>query len=259
MMEFLNVLSKIIYIFFIVSSMLFGVSISLKIYAMRTAKKIVNESAKNYDNISNFYLSKKCEQIISNHAIRYDNYAKIERKNAKIKKHNKLRVFFKLKERSFIEQSDSTKEIFLSLISEISNCFEGAGGYLNYSKNEFIIMLKSLVKRLNLICLSSNVIWLKTIKISSLIRVATFTKNFENFKGKVPIIILSYVFEFSFWVSRLLSPISASKHFANNLMSNTFSSLLVSSVFNVIGKEWAVLCYQKQQLRNDKLTNKKIA
>ncbi len=259
MIEFLNVLSIIIYVFFIVSSVLFGFSIAVKIYVLNVAKKIVNESGKNYENIEDFYPNKMCEKIISKHALRYDNYAKIEKRNLKIKRVNKVRKFFRLKELNILSQNDSLKEISLSLFSEISNCFEGAGGYLNYSKNEIISMLKVLVKRLNAICLSSNVIWLKTIKISSLAHVVSITKSFENFKGKTPIIILSYVLEFTFLISRIFSPISAGKFLANNIMSNSFSSLLISSVFTVIGREWAVLCYQKQCSRREKLSGKKVA
>ena len=259
MIEFLNVLSIIIYVVFIVSSVLFGFSIAVKIYVLNVAKKIVNESGKNYENIEDYYSSKMCEKIISKHALRYDNYANIEKKNLKIKRGNKVRKFFKLKERNLLSQNDSLKDISISLFSEISNCFEGSGGYLNYSKNEIISMLKVLVKRLNAICLSSNVIWLKTIKISSLAHVVSITKNFEKFKGKTSIIILTYVLEFAFFLSRIFSPASASKLLANNLMGNTFKSLLISSVFSVIGREWAVLCYQKQCSRREKSSGKKVA
>lgn len=259
MIEFLNVLSKIIYIFFIVSSVLFGLSIAIKIYVLKVAKKIVGESDKNYDIIEDFYSKKKCRTIILKHALRYDNYSQIDKKNLKIKKGNKVRKFFRLKERKLISQSDSIKEILISLFSEISNSFEGSGGYLNYSKNEIILMLKALIKRFNAICVSSNVIWFKTLKISSFAHVVSITKSFEKFKGKISIIILSYVLEFAFFISRIFSPVSASKLLANNVLSDSFSTLLLSSVFNVIGKEWAVLCYQKQRSRREKSIGKKIA
>lgn len=259
MIEFLNVLSTVIYVVFIVSSVLFGFSIAVKIYVIKVAKKIVNESGKNYENIEDFYSNKRCEKIISKHVLRYDNYANIEKKNLKIKRGNKVKKFFRLKERELLIQEDSLKDIFLSLFSEISNCFEGAGGYLNYSKNEIISMLKALVKRLNAICLSSDVIWLKTVKISSLAHVISITKSFENFKGKTPIIILSYVLEFTFFISRIFSPVSAGKFLASNIMGNSFNSLLMSAVFNVIGREWAVLCYQKQCSRREKSSGKKVA
>ncbi len=259
MMEFLNVLSKVIYVFFIVSSVVFGLSISIKIYVLKVAKNIVGESTKNCDKIEDYYLSNKCNKVISNHILRYDNYTQIEKKNAKIIKANKIRKFFHLKSRPLIKQENSVKEIFVSLFKEISNCFEGSGGYLNYSKNEIILMLKALVKRFNAICLSSNVIWLKTLKISSFAHVISITKSFERLKGKTLVIILSYVFEFTFFISRIFSPVSAGKLLANNLMANTFSSLIISSVFNVVGKEWAVLCYQKQRSRIEKAKGKKVA
>ncbi len=259
MTEFLSVLFRIIYIFFIISSVFFGFSIAVKIYAMKVAKNIVKESSKNYHKIEEFYLSKKCEGVISKHALRYDEFAVIEKKNAKIKRRNKVRKFFKLNELSFISQSDSLKEISISLIKEISNCFEGSGGYLNYSKNEIILMLKQLVKRLNAICLSSNVIWLKTLNLSSFAHLISVSKSFQNFRGKTSIIILSSVLEFCFMLSRIFSPASAGKLLADNLLSSSFNSLLISSLFSVVGKEWAVLCYEKQRSRLDNLVSKKIA
>lgn len=259
MMEFFGVLSKVIYIFFIVSSVLFGLSVAIKFYVMKVAKNIVDESDKNYDKIGDYCLSDKCDKIIKQHALRYDEFAQTEKKNLKIKKQNKVRKFFGLKERSSIEQTDSLKSISLSLFIEISNCFDCSGGYLNYSKNEIISILKVFIERLNSIFRSSNVIWLKIIKISTLAHIISATKSIEQFKNKTSVIIISAILEFAFSISKILSPVSAGKLLAKNLISSSFSSLLISSTFAVVGKEWAVLCYQKQVLRQGKSGGKKVA
>lgn len=259
MTEFLTVLSKIIYVFFIISSVLFGLSVAIRIYVMNTAKKIVKESNKNFGKIGDLEMISKCNSVVEEHICRYVSFSESAKLKAKAERRNKVKKFLKLKQKKVEDDKDSLKDISLSLFREISNCFEGSGGYLNYSKNEIISMLKKLTLRLNAIFVSSDVIWLKTLKISSIARLITFTKNIEKFKGKTPVIILSYALEFAFSVSRILSPVSASKLLADNLVSSSFNSLLVSSVFTIVGKEWAVLCYEKQQSRLARLSGKKVA
>lgn len=259
MIDFLSSLSSVLYVFLIVSSILFGFSFSIKCYAVITVKKIVRESSKNFDKIADNAKISNCEYTINEHIEWYQLYAKTAKKNKAIKRRNKIRKLFLLREKPLIEIDGGIKDISVSLVKNISSHFEGAGGYLNYSKNEIIEMLKTLSVRLNDIFSSSGVIWLKTIKISTVIQVVEITKSIEKIKGKVGVVLVSYLLEFCFFISRFFSPVGASKKLANNLLGDGLSSLIVSAVFNVVGKEWAVLCFEKERARLELKPDKKIA
>ena len=259
MIEFLTVLSDILFVFLIVSSVVFGLSFAVKIYLLKTVKKVIRESDKNFDNCVENDKSSMCETIVSNHVERYLVYAEKERLAKKRENSNKIRKVIRLKEKEVTHSEDTLKDISLSLIKSISSEFEGAGGYLNYSKNELFEMLKKLCSRLNAIFDSSGIIWLKTVKISSIAHLIALTKNIEKFKGKTGILILSYFLEFCFFISRFISPVGASKKLVSNVMSNTFSSLTVTAIFTVVSKEWAVLCAEKERSRLKSKSNKKVA
>ena len=70
---------------------------------------------------------------------------------------------------------------------------------------------------------------------------------------------MSYFLDFCFFISRFISPVGASKKLANNLLGDGLSSLIISAVFNVVGKEWAVLCFEKERARLELKPDKKIA
>ncbi len=259
MIDFLSLLSNVLYIFLIVSSIIFGLSFAVKFYMIITVKKVVRESSKNFEKIEQNEKISNCERLVKEHIDRYVSYSKISKKNNSIKRSNKVRKFFKKKQKSELLKEDTLKDISLSLIKSISAQFEGAGGYLNYSKNELIEMLKKLCTRLNAIFSSSGIIWLKTVKISSIVHIVELTKTIEKFKGKTGVVIASYFIDFCFFISRFISPVGASKKLANNLLGDGLSSLIISAVFNVVGKEWAVLCYEKELARSELKSSKKIA
>ncbi|MBR3804923.1 MAG: hypothetical protein IKJ14_06230 [Clostridia bacterium] len=259
MIDFLSIVSNVLFVTLVLSSIVFGISFSAKIFAVKTVKNLVRESDRIYDNIGDIEKTSRCDIIVKNKIEKYLLYHETARKNKKINRRNKIRKFFRLKEIKPIELNLSIKQLSLSLLKEVTAVFEGAGGYLNYSKNEFISMLKTLIKRLDLIFESSGVIWLKTLKISTALHFVDVARSVSKFKGKTFVVIVSAFFEFCFFISRFISPVGASKKLANNVFSNSFSSLLVSSVFNIAMKEWAVLCYEKEKSRLDKKSFKKVA
>ncbi len=259
MINFLSIISDVLFVFLIVSSTIFGLSFAVKFYMIITVKKVVRESSKNLENIVRNEKISNCELAIKKHINKYVLHSKISKKNGSIRRANKVRKLFKIKQKDLIDNGESLKDISLSLIKSISSEFEGAGGYLNYSKNELIEMLKKLCVRLTAIFNSSGIIWLKTVKISSIVHVINLTKSIENLKGKTGLILASYFLDFCFFVSRFISPVGASKKLANNLLGDGLSSLIVSAVFNVVGKEWAVLCFEKERARLELKHDKKIA
>jgi hypothetical protein len=145
------------------------------------------------------------------------------------------------------------------MLKQTSSVFEGKEGYLNYSKNELFSMLKMLFKRVKVILDSSKVIWLKSIKISSIVQIISLSKSIENFTGKTSVILTSYLLEFMFTVSSLINPVSAGKKLTNKILSDSFSTALAKTIITIIGKEWAVLCYEKHVARLQLQESKKIA
>ena len=254
-MQFLSVLADVVFIFFIISSVVFGLSFSVKLYAINMVKKIIKASDENFENCVDNAKITSINKIVDAHLERYVIYSEKSKRKRK-KKSAKINLD---SNGAPLEKEDDIKVITLSLIKSISADFEGAGGYLNYSKNEIIEMLKKLCSRLNHIFDSSGVIWLKTIKISSVIHLIDFTRTIGKFKGKTSVIIISKIMALCFFLSSFISPVGASKKILSKFMASNLSSLLVTAIFNVIGKEWAVLCAEKERLRLSQNSGKKVA
>ncbi|MBQ3235420.1 MAG: hypothetical protein IJA97_04605 [Clostridia bacterium] len=259
MLEFLSIISDVLFVFFIVSSVVFGLSFAVRFYAIKTVKKVIRESDKNFDKCVDIEKSSTCETLVSEHIERYLLYAEQERRANKAKKANKIRKLFSVKQKEEVHSEDKLKDISLSLLKSISSVFEGGGGYLNYSKNEIIDMLKKLCSRLNAIFDASGIIWLKTVKISSIVHIISLTKTIEKFKGKTLVLLACYVIDFCLFISRFISPVGASKKLVSSVMADNFSSLIVTAVFTVVGKEWAVLCAEKERSRLKLKNDKKVA
>ena len=249
MLNFLTVLSNVLYVFFIVSAITFGISLAVKTLLIKTVKKINKESDKNFGKISDIEEKSKCEEIILSLTERYVEHSENVKKIKGLKRKNRVRKFLKLKEYQIPEQTDTAKDIFISTFKDISSCFELSGGYLNLSKNELLFMLRALTERVEKILKSSDVIWLKTIKIPFYVEAVKLYSSIEKFKLKPSVIIVSYLINFCLSVSRFISPVGATKKLAGSVFDDSFSSLLTSTVISVVGKEWAVLCFEKEQNR----------
>ena len=250
MREFLLVVSDVAYVFFVISAIVFGVSVAVKLLLIKTVKKISRESDKNFDNIEDNEEKSAVLKTIEDLTLRYSKYQEEASKNKKLNRKNTVRKSLKISTYSVSEAEDNLKEIYLSLFKDISCCFEGSGGYLNLSKNEILTMLRALADRTQKILSSSDIIWLKTIKIPFYIEVVKLYTSIEKFKSKPSVILITYFIDFCLAVSRFISPVGATKKLAGSLFDDNFSQLLTSTVISVVGKEWAVLCYEKAKQRN---------
>ena len=249
MNDFLVVLSNIFNVLFIISAVTFGVSLAVKTLLIETVKKINKESSKNFEKIENNEVKATCLSVIDCLRVRYVNHSQEVEDIKKLNKLNKVRKFLKLKEYKTTEPSDNLKAIFISLFKDVSFVFDGEGGYLNFSKNELFTMMRTLVDRIGKILDSSNVIWLKTIKIPFYVEVVKIYGSIEKFASKPSVILATYIINFCLAVSRFFSPIGATKQLADSVLDDSFSSILASTVISVVGKEWAVLCYEKDKSR----------
>lgn len=257
MADFLSSLSSVINVLFIVSAIAFGVSLAVKTLLIQTVKKINKESSKNFDKISDFEIKSNCENAINDLVVRYVNHTQQVQKITSDIKKNKVRKFLKLKEYKVDVVTDNLKDIFLSLFRDVSYKVDGKGGYLNFSKNELFSMVRELLDRVEKILDSSKVIWLKTIKISSFVEAVKIYGSIEKFTSKPSVILFTYAVNFCLAVSKFFSPIGATKKLAGTVLNDSFSSILATTVISVVGKEWAVLCYEKELSRQ--VETKKVA
>lgn len=253
MNEFLVGLSSVFNVIFIVSAVTFGISLAVKTLLIETVKKIDKESCKNFEKIDDNEVKAICSAVIDRLRTRYVNHSQQVEEIKKLNKLNKVRKFLKLKEYKSIQPSVDLKSIFLSLFKDLSYVFDGEGGYLNFSKNELFAMMRTLTERIGKILDSSNVIWLKTIKIPFYVEVVKIYGSIEKFTSKPSVILATYVINFCLAISKFFSPISATKQLAGFVVDDSFSSILASTVISVVGKEWAVLCYEKDKSRENSI------
>lgn len=248
MKEFLEVFSSVSYVLFIVSSIMLGVSFAVKTLVVSTIKKINAESSKNFDKIEDNKLKSGLKAVFKKTELRYAYYCDKALKIKKTARKNKVRSFFRLVPLEIEDNSGEFKDIFLSLIKEISVLVNGDGGYLNFSKNELFSMLKTLLLRLKILIDSLDIIWLKSVKIPFIIQVLKGYTELEKFKGKTLVIIVTGLLNFTFSVTRFFSPVGATKNLMNATYSENFSKTLAKAIIEVVGNEWAYLCFEKRKL-----------
>ena len=257
MSEFLSVLSTVFNALFIISAITFGISLAVKTLLIQTVKKINAESSKNFDKITDFEIKSSTLSEINSLTVRYVNHSQEVQKIKSTNRKNKVRKLLKLKEYKVDTETDNIKDIFLSLFKDVSYKVDGKGGYLNFSKNELFSMMRELLDRVEIILDSSKVIWLKSIKISSFIEAIKIYGSIEKFTSKPSVILVTYLINFCLFISKFFSPIGATKKLAGSVLDDSFSSILATTVISVVGKEWAVLCYEKELSRQ--IDNKKVA
>ncbi len=253
MREVLSVISSVSYVFFVISAITFGISLAVKSLLIKTVKKINRESDKNFDKIENIEEKSKCLEVLDKLSKRYYLHTEEISKIKKQERKNKVRKSLKLREYKVDVSEDKVKDIFISLFKDVADCFEGSGGYLNFSKNELLFMMRSLTERLGKIFQASDIIWLKTIKIPFYVEVVKLYSDIEKFKSKPSVIIITTFINFCLAVSRFVSPVGATKKLAGSFVNEGFSSIITNTAISLVGKEWAVLCYEKQVQRKNSL------
>ncbi len=251
MQEFIFIITSIINVLFVISAVTFGISLAVKTLLIKTVKNINEESYKNFDTISDFETKSNLLYEIDALKNRYVKHVDEVAKFKKVTRQNKVRRIFKIKEKQLPEISDNLKDIFQSLFSGVSYKIDESGGYLNFSKNELFAMARTLLERFEKILDASNVIWFKTVKIPFYVEAIKLYGSIEKFTSKPGVILTIYLLNFFIAVSRFFSPVSATKKLAGTIVDDSFSSLLASTVISVVGKEWAVLCYQKALSRDN--------
>lgn len=253
MSELISFFSEIIKIFGIVGFITLGFSIAVKVYAILTAKKIQKASDVNYLSID---VEKRvfCDEAIEKSKTDINLYFKQSEELKKIKIRNKLRRFFKLK---LIEEpivSINLKKVCLDMVKNLAAVFYGEDAekvFLKFSEKEIFYILNTLKNRMLAIIDSTDIIWLKQIKIATVLQIFDVYNNFSKSKIGVTVFIVKGVVDVCLKISSLISPVSISKRFLNGISSKNLKDMVADTVFTVAGKELAVI-YKDKQLLSEK-------
>lgn len=251
MIEFINAVSPFVYLFLIVGSVFFGISIAVNFWLSNAIKKVRKDTDKNF---SNNLTGLECERVnfaINTAKISYTAWLLQNSKNKKIIRRNKYRKAFKLKGKLPLKQVD-VKDIFVILLKDVYEALQLDStlnnGYLSFSKNQIFSTLNSVTSRIDEILSNSGVKWLKNIKIAIIVSGVEFYSNYKSFLGKFWVILVYNFINFFTWFLRIFSPVSISKYFIKNLASQNLSEIISDTLVEIVGKEVAVI-YKNKSLK----------
>lgn len=253
MNDFLSLLGDVLSVFSIVGFVILGFSIAVKSFAVKIIKKIQDASDVNYLSID-YTKRGECDKIIENVKIDVDKYLQQSDNVNKIKKRNKKRKFFKLKQLDEPKIDVNIKGIFFDYIKNLAKVFYGDDAedvFLKFSEKEIFYILNTLKERLVVILDSTKIIWLKQIKIAVILHFFNVYSNFTKSKIGVTFFIVKGVLDFCLKVASIFSPTSISKRLINGISSKNLKDIVVQTVITVVGKELSVI-YQNKQLLSRK-------
>ncbi len=240
------------YIFLIVGSVFFGISIGVNLWLSSTVKNVQKEVDNNFKKIDDEETVKLLSKAINKAKSDFSSYIRLSKKIQKVEKSNKVRRFFKLQEKPVPENLYDLKSIFNELLKGVYYPFENKSedfrGYLSFSEREVFNILKALNKRLEEIFSSSKIIWLNSIKISFILECVLFSQEITNFKNKVGVAIILSLINFFMWFGKVISPTALSKYYIKSISGDSLNSLIYSTVVEVVGKELAVI-YKEQRFK----------
>lgn len=255
--EILIIIAKVSYVVLIIASVFFGMTLAVQIYVSSVIKKVLKNSRANFDKILDKKSKTECLEIIKQTEIEVVDYIETQNLIKKRKKRNKLKKAFNAKQNAEITSDLNAKTVFLDLFKGTASVFSNYGGrergYLSFTEREIFSVIDLLRIRIENIIDSSNVIWLKTINISTFIVALNFYKSLERFKNKVWVILIVSIIDFFLWFGRVFSPHSLTRYVLKEFASDNLSVLISKAMVEVCGKELAYIYYEKSLLK-DKLS-----
>lgn len=259
MIEIINVIAPYVYIFLIVGSVFFGISLAVNFWLSLTIKRVRNETDKNFSKCVSEYERKQVKYAIKTAKISYSNWQLQNNKNKKIKFKNRLRKAFKLKEKP-IYNEDNVKDIFINLVKDVYKPFSSENGadkgIFSFSKNQIFSILNNITLRVDEILTKSGVSFLKNVKLAVIVNGIEIYSNYKNFLSKIWVVVVFNLINFFMWFLRIFSPVSVSKYFIKNLSTQNLSELITDTLVEIVGKELAVV-YKNNQ-KQDKNTVKSV-
>lgn len=259
MREFLTFFTNFTYILFIVGCLFYGISIGVNLYVKSVIRKIDKNTNLRFNKIEDETSKNLCLQSIKSAQIQYLTYLEECNKRKKQIKKNKILSLFskKTKRVNDVEKPIKSSEIFIDLAKNMASPFSfyenKERGYLSFTEREIFAVLEEFRLRLLDIINSSNVIWLKGVKISFLLECWNLYDGAIQIKNKPLMLLVISIIDFFLWFSKVLSPAGMSKFIISRAMGSSLSSLLSLSIIDVVGKELAVIYYEKSKIKEKEL------
>lgn len=246
MIEFLNFILPFVYVFLVLGSVIFGISLAVNLWVHNTVSKIRKEADKNFTSSLTYSEMKDVFFAIETAKKGYCNYIE---ESKKIKKNKSKKIEFNS------ENTPALSSVFLALIKDVYKPFSISNGkergYLSFTKNEIFSVLRTLLKRLDEILSKSGVSWLKNVKISILASGISVYVSYKNFAEKIWVAFIFKAVNFFMWFLRIFSPVSLTKYLVKNFTSQNLSLLIYDTIVEVVGKELAVV-YKNERKQETK-------
>ncbi|MBR2377173.1 MAG: hypothetical protein IKA85_05275 [Clostridia bacterium] len=254
MIEFLNLIAPYFYVLTIIFGVLFGISLAVNLWVSRTIFKIKKETDKNY--FSNL-TPKEINQVnfAINTAINdFVNLVKEDEKNKKKKIEN-----IDFKDDNTSKKYDVLHNLIIDVYEPFSVINENYRGYLSLTKNEIFGFLKTLLDRIDVILSSSDVKFVKKIKISHLLVGKDFYDGYKKSRENFLVKFICSVIDFFIWFFRITSPASLTKYVVKKFSNQGVVLQFWSAIVEIAGKELAVI-YKEERFKTAKnlQNNKKV-
>lgn len=249
--------TKISFVFLIVMSVIFGVSVGMRKYIASVIKKVRKNSDVNYKKLTDEE-TEVCNVAISEAKKEYDVFLKESKKIKKFENRNKIRKIFRLKEKPIPEKSVQIKEIIVTLAGGVAEPFLGyrgkkKRGFLSFSEREIFTVLKTLKIRLKEILDSADVEYLKDVKISFVLNIVGFAGKFGKIKDNGIYVLGFKTVNFFLWFTRFLSPTGIGKYLVNDISGDNLQTLIADAFIDIVGQELAVIYKEKSFGESDVL------
>ena len=247
MSEFFKIFSDIVFVFFIVASIFFGFSLAVQSLIVKVIKNINAESDKNYLKVPEDKRL-ECNELIKKVAVNLSCLTEEQAQIKKIENNNKIRKFFKLKEKPIPHKKVTVKDIAIAVLDGVAETFYGVTDskpHLQFSEREIFKILITLKNRAKDILSSTGIIWLKELPISFFVTCYNLYGAVDKIKNKPFVLLIIKIIDFCLWFTRIISPVSIGKYLVNDVSKNGLNDVINSTLASVIVKELSVIYYDK--------------
>ncbi len=250
----LKVFAEVTFYLFLVTSVIFGISLAVNLLISTTVKKIVKESDKNYATLMPSEID-ECNAIIT--AVKHDlSFLSTQtKKNKKIRQNNRFLKFFNLTERqeTVIEKDFNT--ITNNALKDVFNVFNrdrknAKKSFLSLSEQDIFLIAITLKERLTCLINSSKIIWLKRLPISVILYCLSIYNQAIKIKNKFFVALCFKLIEFCGWFTKMLSPASLWKQIVKDLSGESLEEIITYSLIEIVLKE---LCVIYKEVANGKV------
>ena len=259
MRDFLTFFTNFTFVLFIIGCVFYGISIGLNIYVKSVIRRINKNTNLRFNTIESEQSKNLCLASIKDAQNQYMAYLDECNKRQKAIRKSKILSIFSKKRGAQVENYEqlNLSGVFINLAKNMANPFSHYEnedrGYLSFTEREIFAVLQEFKVRLIDVIDSSKIIWLKSLKISFLIEIWTVYDGAIKIKNRPHVLLLTSIIDFFLWFSKAISPAGMSKYIVSSALGSSLSSLLSTSIIDVVGKELAVIYYEKSKTKQKEL------